>query len=140
MSGELSLDMSSRERTKAGCIVTLREQKTGRREVRHLPGKTGDTLPLLAAELDARNAEGEEWRVASISTPASVYRDLQGARGLAGVDCYSQDGDPLVERGYLGRIGRLDLIESRSGGVDASSRLLPLSRRQQPSKGLGDGE
>lgn len=71
-----------------------------------------------------------EWRVETISTPASIYRDLQGSRAeLAPRDLRRNGyGEPMVPEGFstpeaqmLGQIGRLDLLASRQE-IDALSR------------------
>jgi hypothetical protein len=79
----------------------------------------GELLRAVAGELDALPGQ---WLVETISTPATVYRDLQGTRkrldldGQAGGvrphhdDIAHEDFRP--ERVMLGSIGRLDLLAS----------------------------
>lgn len=133
------LQLASTARSRYGVLVVLREQRTHRQRVEHLTGKVGDSLKVLAAEIDRLHEQDEDWRVSCISSPSTIYRDLQGARGLPGEERFSQDGDPIltlsyeaqtVEAAYLGKIGRLDLLEPLRHRIYAGSRELPLSRRQ----------
>jgi hypothetical protein len=52
-------------------------------------------------------------RIVSISTPATIWRDLQGTRAQqkqTGPQTQASDDIQLPERTLLGRIGRLDLL------------------------------
>lgn len=96
-----SLAVAGRDRMEAGCIVTARNQVTDERWVLHKSGQ--DALAAVCRELD--EAEGD-WRILVISTPESVYRDLQGTR-------YTEWADRVLnpEVGQLGKLARLDLLD-----------------------------
>ncbi len=99
------LVMSGDKRSEYGCIVTAREQETDARIVLHRTGY--NVIAQICDELDA--LEGD-WRVLSYSTPATVYRDLQGTRQHEWKDTMQ-----YPEEHVLGRIGRLDLLDPSMG-------------------------
>lgn len=80
-----------------GCIVTF-ENAQGERRVLHRWGPPEEVLQEIVAK-----AKPDEY-VASISTPSTIARDLQGPRP----DSFSS------ERTFLGRMGRLDLLDPRA--------------------------
>jgi hypothetical protein len=95
------LAMAGRDRIEAGYIVTALRQDTGESWTLHRAGR--GALAAVCKVLD--DAEGD-WRVLTISTPETVYRDLQGTR-------YVEWGDRILtpEVGMLGKIRRLDLLD-----------------------------
>lgn len=107
------MHISGQKSTEYGCIVTLREQTTRQMQCRHLPGAHKTSLADLGVELDA---SPEDWKVVCISTPRSVFRDLQGTRNRTQYERRdSQDAiswDPREhERNLLSKAGRVDLLE-----------------------------
>lgn len=96
-----TLILSGDERKAWGCTVTAHEQESGERIVLYRAGR--GALAAICSTLDA--LEGD-WRVASFSTPETIYRDLQGTR-------YREWGDEMQypEVAALGHIGRLDLLD-----------------------------
>ena len=85
-----------------GCIVSWREPD-GSEHVRHEPGHVHEALRELLRHVPSGS------QVLSISTPASVLRDVQGpARTAAGSRSIP---DPYqAERALLGSLGRADLL------------------------------
>lgn len=88
-----------RERKDYGVTVTVREQDSGEVDVIVAYGSLADALAGVCEQLDVRRGD---WRIITISTPATIFRDLQGMR-----DTVLQS----IERNMLGRIGRRDLLE-----------------------------
>ncbi len=97
------LSLGEYERKRIGCIVTAREQWTGELHVVHRSGTPREALRAISDELAA--LEGD-WRVLSISTPATIYRDLQGTRQTEGFDRLA-----LPELQWLHSLGRFDLLD-----------------------------
>ena len=95
------LNVNSYHRAVDGVTVTAREQATDERIVLHRTGS--DALRQVCDVLDER--EGD-WRVLTISTPTTIYRDLQGTRYRAWGDS-TQCPEPHM----LGIIGRKDLLD-----------------------------
>lgn len=96
------LGISALDRRAAGGVVTLREVASGATLVRHVKGRAWATgIAELADSLPG------DWRVVSISTPATVYRDLQGTRKHPWTDSVQ-----FPEAGILGKIDRLDLLDA----------------------------
>lgn len=71
-----------------------------------------------------------DWRIVSVSTPSSIFRDLQGMRGEGdtreGEDRRAGPSDPRsTEQVSLGRIGRLDLLQPlKQPGHDHGNRRI----------------
>ena len=97
-----SLSLTANARDTYGVIVTMREQATGRLETKH---EVGTTLVALEQVLTSFAQREEDWCVVCISTPQTVYRDLQGTR------TGDPDKVPRPEQQLLGRIGRLKMLE-----------------------------
>lgn len=101
--------LNSSERDRYGATVTLREQTSRETRVLARTGTAMDALREIVAEADAW--EGD-WRVLSISTPATIFRDLQGHRfssgGIHG-EAVTIEADKS-EKTYLAKIGRTDLL------------------------------
>lgn len=95
------LTISGQDRSAFGGIVTIREQTTDRREVLHCEGK--GWLERIVEDIDA--LEGD-WRIVTISTPTTIYRDLQGTRAHPWTSS-SQLPEPFM----LGPLDRLDLLD-----------------------------
>lgn len=88
-----------------GVIVTMREQGSGELNTITRPGKPEQALRDICVLIDG--AAGD-WRIVTISTPNSIYRDLQADR--------QRDTDHRVdppEQAMLNKIGRRDLLETR---------------------------
>lgn len=91
------------------------EHESGAVEWRYLTGPPLGALRAPCVELDERPG----WKVAVISSPSSIYRDLQGTRServqqVAGSKSGKSSGPgddrlELPESYLLGRVGRLDL-------------------------------
>lgn len=67
------------ERMDYGATVTARDEEGHLLTVVGV-GPVTKALGDICSHLDNLNEEGGEWRIVSISTPATVYADLQGAR------------------------------------------------------------
>lgn len=115
-----------------GVIVTMREQTTGELDTIHRPGLPKQALKAVCAVIDG--AAGD-WRIVSISTPASILDDLQGSRHserwtqggnnrLGGVE-HEPDVRLKTEWAPLNAIGRLDLLEPPPRTVYGYPRNLP---------------
>jgi len=92
--------MKSSDR-RAGCIVSYRLPDGDLRSA-HRPGTVVQALRQIVAPLP------EGTVVLSISTPASIERDLEHRPRT---NRASADPDPyLVEKQFLGQIGRMDLL------------------------------
>lgn len=91
----------SAQRDQDGCIVTVRELATDGRLVIHETGR--GALACICSQLDALDGD---WRIPSDSTPATIYRDLQGTR-----EHEARDQVQVPEQSLLGRLGRLDLLD-----------------------------
>lgn len=96
-----TLVSGSDTRRVAGVIVTAREQLTRREIVLHRAGV--DVMESIIETLERKHGD---WRVLCISSPETVYRDLQGTRLQSEIDDIL-----LPERYALGRVGRLDLLD-----------------------------
>ena len=91
-----------------GMIATLTDG-----HVMHALGSRRAALLAVVAECDRRGV-----RVQSLSTPQTIFRDLQGSRDdhhghLAEGPAFVS----LPERSLLGYVGRLDLAPSVAAGV-----------------------
>lgn len=95
------LGINAQDRAAYGVIVTAREQTSDQRIVLHRSGRDG-----LQQVCDVLDALVGDWRVLTVSTPATIYRDLQGTRAREwGAE--TQTPEPSV----LGKVGRLDLLD-----------------------------
>lgn len=120
------MEMGSQERATKGFILQAIGPGGERRWwVKRAAGDTkkpnatmGELLRETVAEIDALPGQ---WKVETISTPETVYRDLQGSRGELAPRNLRRNGygEPLVsehlalpEPQMLGLIGRLDLLAS----------------------------
>lgn len=112
--------LSPAERRQHGVIVTARDQQTGERRTVHRAGDT--TTRCLAAACAEVVSWGPQWMVATVSTPRSIFRDLQGTRRTLGrqeepwwerVDKKDQykDDPRRYEIFLLGRAGFPKLLE-----------------------------
>lgn len=83
----------------------------------HIPGGSGNALKTACRMIDAR---GIGWRILSVSSPQSIYRDMSGTRqdhsvresvGRTTGSSNRRNEDPRsYELMMLGRTGRLDLL------------------------------
>lgn len=105
---------SSAERSETGIIVTARDRDAAAYLVLHRTGPRRAALRAVCAVLDS--LEGD-WRVLTISSPESVYRDLQGTRARPDADI-----TPYPEPHALGVIGRHDLLDPSLLARNADSR------------------
>lgn len=106
--GIKDIPMSGEERGKAGVIASLTRGDEERSV--HFPG--AGAISRIADYCDKH-----DWKIRCLSTPQTVYRDLQGTREsvedtIAG-DRRTGLAGQSVELRMLGRIGRIDLVESR---------------------------
>lgn len=106
-----SLTTTPGQRT-AGVIVTCQHDDGPPLHTFHVPGGTGKAMARACELLDEM---GAGWRVVSISTPATIFRDLQGTRYLLEARGDTEHPYDLVdtrtaERSLLARAGRLDLL------------------------------
>lgn len=102
------ITLTPAERMEYGVTLTVREQETLKVEAFCVNGPVMSALKEACDRIDA--AEGD-WKIVSISTPSSIFRDLQGAHS-------KNRATPEQER--LGRIGRADLLEPRPFGFARS--------------------
>ena len=114
-----TMELSPKERDLYGVIVSVRHQQTGQMRSLHEPGRAREAL---ARACERVTAMGDEWRIVSISTPPSIYRDLQGIRvrerrrgflKTEEIKSRSRVDDPRPEIQQLGQIGLLHLLEDR---------------------------
>lgn len=94
--------LSSAERKRFGCTVTVVEMGSGRTDC--LWG-TGPVFEVLQEIVDAIDAREGDWKIRCISTPETVYSDIRGGRSIKPT--------ALVEHRYLSEVGRPDLLEPR---------------------------
>lgn len=114
-----TLNTSGRERAQFGVIGTAQNSATGKTVSMHRAGPPTIAVAEIAAEVDKL---GANWKIVSLSTPASVYRDLQGTRyhRIKGdarnklMGRQSAHDARTQEKALLGRIGRLDLLSPQS--------------------------
>ncbi|SRR6266542_4769013 len=66
--------LSSDERKKYGVVVTLQSETTGLVHVEEEPGPATGALGRLCDRMEA--APGGPWRIVTVSTPDTIYRDL----------------------------------------------------------------
>jgi hypothetical protein len=70
-------------------------------------GSQAGSVRALAAYCDR-----ERWKIVCLSTPITIYRDLQGTR--RGLDEHATTHERAIpEHTMLGEIGRLDLLDER---------------------------
>lgn len=107
----------------AGVIVTAEHEDGEPLLTFHVPGKWREALTAACRRIDAL---GEGWYVRTISSPRTIYRDLQGPREAghgrshkrtSRRDSFSEDPRPEIES--LAAVGRLDLLRPmrRSFGI-----------------------
>jgi hypothetical protein len=94
-----------------GAIVSCVELDTGATLTRHYGGTVMAAVFRVVTELRERNGWGERWRVRCISTPPSIYRDLQASRVV--LDGTSLATVPQAEWSIMAKLGALDLLERR---------------------------
>lgn len=110
------LRINQERRFETGCIATL--TRRGETTALHF---TGNGLEATRAVADYCDAHG--WRILALSTPATIFRDLQGSREMtkrapgSGTSWFYADPPAnelaLPEETMLSRIGRLDLLVVR---------------------------
>lgn len=111
-----SLSITPGERFSTGLIATVRNSEG--MHSRHFVGSSRDAAREMAAWCDAIDG-----LVVSISTPGSIYRDLQGTRSamvdrqesrrMNNHEHRSDNMLELPEPRLLGMIGRADLLGGR---------------------------
>lgn len=93
------MSMGGRQSEEAGCIVTV-ENADGRTLSLHRVGRTA-----LERCLDDAQSLDPTFRVISISTPQTIYNDLQGRLPHPHTETIA-----LPEHSKLGRVRRLDML------------------------------
>lgn len=89
------------ERMDYGVTVTIRHSDTDQMETLVGVGPVTTALRDVCERIDELNRWLDRWEIVSVSTPATIYADLQGMR----------DPDlPLPESKLLATVGRLDLL------------------------------
>lgn len=105
-----------------GVIVTVQNQETGRLHSLH---ESGGAIDAVGRACDRIDEMGDAWKIVSVSSPRSVFRDLQGTRakqeykGSGSGPKKRKDGgdrefveDPRTyEIFILSRVRRLDLLK-----------------------------
>jgi len=93
-----------------GYLVSLVRPADGEERTIHVVGTAWGAMTEMLNVI--ARWEGD-WRVRCISSPSTIYRDLDGSRRPMGV--YRQTGrtfDPFqIERWMLAQVGRTDLLE-----------------------------
>ena len=109
--GIKALSLGETEREVVGMIATAREQTTGALWTLHRGGKP---TAALRAIIEALERDEGDWRIVSVATPPTIYRDMQGIREAVDQQGRKGDWDPRqAEIYYLRSIGRLDMLERR---------------------------
>lgn len=109
----LQLPLRGEDRKAYGAIYSLRHVVTNECLCIHRTGSSVERATAVAAWIDA---SGEPWRIVAISSPESVYSDLQGSRNMRGQrhgDVRRDEiaFDPLAtERRIMGTVKRGDLV------------------------------
>jgi len=86
--------------------VSLRNEETGERRTRAETGMTAvQALRSIVAEVDTWPGT---WKVVAVSTPETIFTDLQGARFSADTERCTI-APYTAERFFLNRVGRGDL-------------------------------
>jgi len=98
------------QRRDHGCIVTWRTAD-GQLRSRHAPGLVLEALREIVVGIPPGCT------VLSISTPASILRDLSGSpRGYGGSRLHERVDAYAVERPLLGKVHRPDLLPAHARG------------------------
>lgn len=96
--------VNTERRFETGCIATLTDGIS-----RHFVGSGADATRAVADYCDQHGLQ-----VVCLSTPGSIYRDLQGSRNIAAEREADRRGRQaflrLPEQGMLNAIGRPDLL------------------------------
>lgn len=100
-----SLSLTPRERGLYGVTATLRNRVNGKEETVARSGASKAALMQIVREVDA--ADGD-WKIVTLSTPRTIFRDLQGAHDTERV--------LSTENRLLTMVGRMDLAETQSQG------------------------
>ena len=105
----------SRERDKYGATATIINLDTG--EWGAVVRTGTNTIEALRAIVERIDVLGPAWRIACISTPVTILRDLQGSRVRIDGSLKPSLPPHRPEWALLGRIGRLDLLAPRGTAV-----------------------
>lgn len=105
------LRLNTERRFETGCIATL--TRDGETRALHFTGSGTEATQAVADYCDRGG-----WRIVSLSTPTTIYRDLDGSRESTkrqGGDSWFYAPPPvndteMPERNMLGKIGRKDLL------------------------------
>lgn len=115
--GILLMDLSQSERERYGCIVDFSDGRA-----RWFPGTSG-----LREATEYADANG--LRIKTVSTPSTIFRDLQGTRAKDAHGERGRQGSRLVagvvvfpEQHMLGLLGRQDLLALERQPRDRSRR------------------
>jgi len=100
-----------------GGVIVTAQHDDGRLRTLHIPGPSRAALREVCEQIDEM---GEGWFIAAISTPRTIYRDLQDARSAGGGRGHMTTGrdnrfmaDPRPELIMLDAVGRRDLLRPR---------------------------
>lgn len=96
-----SLNLRPNERNEYGVTVTIRDQETLKMLTISAKGPVITALTTVCDMIDSRDGC---WRIVSVSTPASIFSDLQGAKS---------EPRGTMEATMLGKVKRRDLLEVR---------------------------
>lgn len=103
--------VNQERRFETGCIATLTDGE--RVFTQHFTGNGAEATQAVADFCDAHG-----FRIVTLSTPTSIYRDLQGTRApltvrtgrVTGEEKPLNDRVDVPELNMLGKIGRRDLL------------------------------
>lgn len=146
--------INTMQRAYAGCIVTLVHVDTGETLVRHLAGYSHDkavgapvsrgrrrrhrrTLGVDELLRDLCEYMPRDWRIRTISSPQTIYQDLQGRTppGRGGPDALVV----APEAQLLGRLGLLEHWEGFAEGEENQRRIVRrLSRQRRTARERGE--
>lgn len=98
--------LTPRERPDYGVIVTVQHSTSGAMQTVSEVGGAGKALKRVVEGIDILNGRDDEgrWEIISISTPATIFADLQGGR---------DELQPGPEQLLLARLHRLDLLKEQ---------------------------
>ena len=105
---EDEMSLGTVEREVFGATITIREQTSGSLRTLALTGQTSvNAIRSVCGQIDDMSGD---WRVLTISTPPTIFRDMRGARITFGAT-RSGGSTVMPEHGYLQRVGRGDLLD-----------------------------
>ena len=93
------LSLTPAERDDYGVTVTIRDQDTGALDTIVGHGPVREALSHVCERIDER---GGHWKVLTVSSPATIFTDLQGMR---------DPENAVVDLRMLSQVGRSDLYD-----------------------------